>query len=382
MQPKLGVLAHSPIQYHSPLYDRLAERGNVELDVLYLSDKGYRATIDPKFGVAVAWDIDLLSGHTHQFITTGGHPISRTRKVAALMRWIPAHDAVVVNGYTSPWMVSAMAICRARGIPYLLRASAHPNGMSTGARRHLRRLATGAIVSASAAGISMGHLNEQFYRQHNKERVIFAPNSVDDERFARPPALSRYDVLTRHGLKDDKPVIMYCGKLYPGKRPLDLVDAVGLLPGEVNTLFVGDGSLADQVRAALPEGRGAVTGFINQSDLPAYYHAADILVLSSEIEMWGLVINEGMAAGTFPVVSDRVGCAEDLVAGIGEVYPCGDVPGLAAALTRALRRVQDPETRGQMRQHAARYSLDGTVEGFEQAAFAVAANRKSPARRS
>ena len=175
---------------------------------------------------------------------------------------------------------------------------------------------------------------------------------------------------------------MYCGKLYPGKRPLDLVDAVGLLPGEVNTLFVGDGSLADQVRAALPEGRGAVTGFINQSDLPAYYHAADILVLPSEIEMWGLVINEGMAAGTFPVVSDRVGCAEDLVAGIGEVYPCGDVPSLAAALTRALRRVQDPETRGQMRQHAARYSLDGTAEGFEQAAFAVAANRKSPARRS
>ena len=48
--------------------------------------------------------------------------------------------------------------------------------------------------------------------------------------------------------------------------------------------------------------------------------------------MWGLVINEGMAAGAFPVVSDRVGCAEDLVAGVGEVYPCGDVPSLTAAL--------------------------------------------------
>ena len=58
----------------------------------------------------------------------------------------------------------------------------------------------------------MGHLNEQFYRQHKKKQVIFAPNSVDDERFARPPALSRHDVLTRHNLKDDKPVICYCGK--------------------------------------------------------------------------------------------------------------------------------------------------------------------------
>ena len=48
MRPKLGVLAHWPIQYHSPLYDRLAERENVELDVLYLSDQGYVCYYRPR----------------------------------------------------------------------------------------------------------------------------------------------------------------------------------------------------------------------------------------------------------------------------------------------------------------------------------------------
>ena len=172
---------------------------------------------------------------------------------------------------------------------------------------------------------------------------------------------------------------MLLRETYSGKRPFDLLEALGILPREVNMLFVGDGSLAEQVRAVLPPGVGAVTGFINQSQLPGYYHAADMLVLPSQTETWGLVINEGMAAGVFPVVSDRVGCGDDLVAGVGEFYPCGDVSSLTAALSRALRRVQDPRTRSQMRQHAARYSLEGTAEGYEQAAFAVATSRKSPA---
>jgi len=347
MRPRLGVIAYGPIQYHTPLYQRLAQRGNVELDVLYLSDIGHRSTIDPEFGVPVAWDIDLLSGYTHKFMTSGGRSTSVARKAQKLVRWLPSHDAVVVNGYTSGWMLSAMALCRARNIPYLLRASSHPRGLSTGARRCIRQVGTRLIVAASYGGLSMGHLNEEFYHQNHARRVVFAPNSVDDQRFACPPSLRRAELLARWGLKDDKPVVIYCGKLYPGKRPLDLVAAINLLPGEV------------------------VTGFVNQSELPAYYHAADILVLPSEVEMWGLVINEGMAAGALPVVSDRVGCAPDLVSGIGEVYPCGDVPRLAAALARALVAVEDPETRRRMREHAERYSLEHTAEGFEQAAFAV-----------
>jgi len=67
---------------------------------------------------------------------------------------------------------------------------------------------------------------------------------------------------------------------------------------------VGDGALAGQVRAALPPGRGAVTGFVNQADLPPYYHAADILVLPSSHEPWGLVVNEAMNRGLAVIATD------------------------------------------------------------------------------
>ena len=376
MRPRLGVLAYWPIQYHSPLYQRLAERGKVDLDVFYLSDKGYRPAIDREFGVTVAWDIDLLSGYRSHFMVTGELPVSRARKIRSLLEWLPDHDAVVVNGYSSPWMAMAMSICRVHGIPYLLRASSHPDGISTGVRRQLRRVVTRAVVSASSGGLSMGHLNDQFYRQHHARRIIFAPNSVDNRRFAAPPPVGRGDLLAQWGMKDDKPVVMYCGKLYAGKRPLDIVAALKLLPREVNMLFVGDGVLAGQIRRSLTPGTGTVTGFINQSQLPAYYHAADLLVLPSQTETWGLVINEGMAAGALPVVSDQVGCGADLVSGIGEIFPYGNVPALADALSRALIRSQDPHTRADMRRHVSRYSLERTTEGFEQAALAVSADRR------
>ena len=375
MRPRLGVLAYWPIQYHSPLYQRLAARGKVDLDVIYLSDKGHRTEMEPLFGVPIKWDIDLVSGYRHEFLETGELRVSVARRAHHLERWISKQDAVVINGYSHPLMLLAMTICRLRGTPILLRASSHPGSNQGGIRSQARKILTRQVVAGTSVGLSMGILNDAFYRQNNARRIIFAPNSVDDGRFARQPEITRAQILARWGLDDNIPVIIYCGKLYPLKRPLDIVEAAKLLPEKATLLFVGDGVLADQVRASLPPRLGAVTGFINQSELPAYYHAADILVLASESETWGLVINEAMAAGVLPVASDRVGAVPDLVEGVGEVYACGDVSGLAAALERALERVRDPGTRDLVRRHAARYCLDLTVQGFEEAALTARPRR-------
>lgn len=370
-RPRLGVVDFNPIQYRTPLYQLITRRARVELDVLFLTDDGHRPFVDPGFGIPVTWDIDLLSGYEHQFLMTSSGCSSARSRMARLSRWISAHDAVVIHGYSHSWMLLAAVLCRVRRVPFLLRAESARHGQATGLRRHLRNAVARAVVSASAAGLAIGQLNEEFYRYYGASRIIWAPYSVDNERFAGPPPTSRSELLSRWSLDGHKPVIMFCGKLYPRKRPLDLCAAMKALACDANVMFVGDGALADEVRACLPPGRGAVTGFVNQSELPSYYHAADILVLPSEAETWGLVVNEAMAAGVLPVVSDRVGAAPDLVAGVGEVFPCGDTARLADALRRALVLASNPETRNRVRQHAGRYDLDHTATGFEQAVFAV-----------
>ena len=86
-------------------------------------------------------------------------------------------------------------------------------------------------------------------------------------------------------------------------------------------------------------------GFRNQSELPAIYAAADVLVLPSDRqETWGLVINEAMAAGLPVIASDAVGCVPDLITPgeRGDRFPPGDIDALAAAL----RALLDDPTRG------------------------------------
>ena len=377
-QVRLGIVDANPIQYHVPLYQLMTRRARVRLDVLFLSDNGHCPVVDPGFGVPVKWDIDLLSGYEHRFLMTSArHSPGRTR-LANLAKWISAHDAVVIHGYSHPWMLTAALLCRARRVPYLLRGDSTPQGQATGLRRHLRSALVRAVVSASGAGLAIGQLNEEFYRHYGAPRIAWAPYSVDDKRFASPSPISRSEVLSRWDLDAHKPVILFCGKLAPRKRPLDLCEAVKALKHKVNLIFVGTGVLAEAVKSSLIPGEGAVTGFINQSELPAYYHAADIIVLPSELENWGLVLNEAMAAGVLPVVSDRVGAAPDLVAGVGEIYSCGDVTALVRALSRALVSARDPRTHDRVKRHVARFSLDRTATGFEAAALAV---RRSHTRR-
>jgi glycosyltransferase involved in cell wall biosynthesis len=142
------------------------------------------------------------------------------------------------------------------------------------------------------------------------------------------------------GITDDAPVVLFCGKLIEKKQPLTLVEAYARVRQEHPCwlLLVGDGAeraaIQDRVtRRQIPGVRMA--GFLNQSELPAAYMAADLLVLPSAWhETWGLVVNEAMNFGLPIVVSDRVGCAEDLVrpAWNGFVVPHREVAALAEAI--------------------------------------------------
>ncbi len=378
---RLGVLDSHPIQYHSPVYRAIARRGVVDIDVMYLSDRGSRPALDPEFGVTFAWDVDLLSGFRHGFLGSGGPDRRGDRRFLALARWLRSHDAVVIHGYSDRRMLSAILLARVLRTPYLLRCDSWPEGTAKGVTRYARNALTRVVVSGCAAGLAVGQLNERFYRRFRAPEVVFAPFAVDDS-FGAAPKIGRAELLARWGLPAGNPVILYSGKLYPGKRPLDLAAAAIRLPEDVNVIFVGDGVLADEVRASLKPGSGVVTGFVNQSEMSSYYHAADIIVLPSEIEKFGIVVNEAMAAGALPVVSDRVGAGPDLVRGIGEIYPCGDVDRLAAALLAGLGQIADPAIRERVRATASRYSVSEAAIGFERAALLACERPRRYRRRS
>lgn len=138
-------------------------------------------------------------------------------------------------------------------------------------------------------------------------------------------------------------VYLYVGRLSPEKAPLDVVAAFervnDVLDG-VRLLLVGDGPLRDAVEQRAAQNPNVLPiGPWDNRRLGDFYLAADVLVVPSHQESWGLVVNEAVANGLPVIASHRVASADELVdPDRGWRYHAGDIEGLAKAMTTAADR--------------------------------------------
>src|SRR6185295_13276085 len=124
------------------------------------------------------------------------------------------------------------------------------------------------------------------------------------------------------------------------KDPATLLEAQARLERGAEApwlVLVGDGPESKSLRelaSARNLRRVRFAGSREPSELPGIYAAADLFVLPSRHEPWGVVVNEAMAAGLPVVLSDRVGAAPDLLVdgANGRLFPAGDAGRLADAI--------------------------------------------------
>lgn len=119
-------------------------------------------------------------------------------------------------------------------------------------------------------------------------------------------------------VNDGRFLILYSGRLLPRKRVTDILRAVNLtsIKDNISILIVGSGSEESSIQQ-LGKSLGLNISFVpfikKQDDLFKAYGRADCLVLPSDDDPWGLVVNEAEAAHLPVIVSDACGCALDLV---------------------------------------------------------------------
>jgi glycosyltransferase involved in cell wall biosynthesis len=381
---RLGIVVTHPIQYQVPLYRYLAEHTTVEPHVFFLTDHGIAASFDPGFGRQVHYDIPLLDGYEHQFVRNRSPRPSPSTPWGVVNPALPLAirranlDALLVHGYgnLSSWVAFSTAqVCR---IPYLLRGESRPDIRESGravvfAKHTLIR----PLVRSASACLAIGSSNRAFYLAYGAapDHIFAAPYSVETERFELSGTAGRRgreERLRLLGLDPALPAVLFAAKLQPWKRPLDVVHAVDRLAGAVNLVVIGDGPLRAEVEA-LAVGRPwmRVLGFVNQVEIGEWYGVADLFVLPSDHEPWGLAVNEAMAAGALPIVSDAVGCGPDLVTPeIGWVYETGNIGALADAIVDA--GSGSVERRAEARRRSTEWGIAATARGIEQAMAALA----------
>jgi glycosyltransferase involved in cell wall biosynthesis len=378
---RLGIVVTHPIQYQVPLFRYLASQSSVDPLVFFLSEHGLNESFDHGFGRAVKFDVSLLGGYEHRIVPNRsprpgvGTPWGLINpSLPALIR--RSHvDVLLMHGYDriSLWLAFATAV--SSGIPYLLRGESRPDQMGiNSAKLMAKRALIRPLVRNAGACLAIGEENREFYRSYGapSDRIVFAPYSVDTDRFGVAGAVGRDQrttMLRSLGLEPDLPLVLFAAKLQAWKRPLDVVMAMDRMEQAANLIVIGDGPLRqdlDRLGAARPWMR--TLGFVNQSEIAEWYGAADLFVLPSDREPWGLAVNEAMAAGAVPIVSDAVGCAPDLVTpDVGWTYATGDVSALARAIVEACRPGALIDRRVASKRRSAEYGIAATAHGIESA---------------
>jgi glycosyltransferase involved in cell wall biosynthesis len=352
---RLAYLVSHPIQYQAPLLRLIAAEPGISLKVFFRSPMGLKPYADAGFGQTIAWDTPLLEGFDHEFLPALDDPMRVTRYLRPLNYGLARRlregrfDALWIHGYARVFNLAAMLTARRLGLKVLLRDEATPISMPRGPLKTIAKRGFFAALHRLVDGVlAIGSLNRRYYLEQGFDpaRIFSMPYAVDNERFqtgSRAAALTRGAFLSALGISPDRPRIVFSGKLTPIKAPEILLEAFARLSEPEATLcYVGDGPLRamleERSRALGVGARVCFAGFRNQRELPAFYEAADVFVLPSRREPWGLVVNEAMNAGRAIVVSDQVGSGPDLVkpGENGSIVPVNDVDRLAVALADTL----------------------------------------------
>lgn len=361
---RLLIINSHVIQYSSPNFRQLSSDPRIDLLVAYCSMQGAEAGVDPEFGVHVSWDRPLLEGYPWKSVPNRALRPGLGRFFGLVNPGLwnlirDGHfDAVLLTGYfyASAWI--AIAAAKRYRVPIFFVTDSHSLKSwktQSAAKLRLKRwlvrwifsLAGGILVSSSGGVEYLKSLG------FSSDRIFLAPSAVDNDWWtAQAARVNRKEARGAWKIPADGTVVLFCAKLQCWKGPLDLLEAFARADVPNSFLaFAGAGpernllerravelGLADRVR---------FLGFLNQSQLPSAYCAADIFVLPSLFEPFGLVVNEAMLCGLPVAVSDRVGARFDLVRPDenGYIFPAGDVDALAAVLKQILA---DGEKRARM----------------------------------
>jgi glycosyltransferase involved in cell wall biosynthesis len=359
--------------YRIPLYNRLVEDLGWDLTVLL----GAVREEDRE------WDISLSDHKFSVKVLRGFHWLLRTPLSKSHIYHVHLNpgiipelirrdfDLLVLSGYGSLTAQLATRVGTLRHIPILLWVRSfhvERNGRCNSIQRFIEGWQRRSIRRANAYVVP-GEKSRSFLQGFgvDSEHIRLIGNPVDNDLYKKDVSPDQLPFNT------EKTVVLFVGRLVSIKGIDALLRAFQAIQEEELTfVIIGDGPLQKKVMEAKEkDSRIEYRRFVPHEELPRYYHAADLLVLPSTYEAWGLVINEAMNAGLPIITTTNVGAAGEIVRdGCNGYVIAPDDPD--AIYEKILELHRDPEKRRRMGQESrniiSEWGLDKAVNGFREAA--------------
>ncbi|EJV64234.1 glycosyltransferase family 4 protein [Bacillus cereus] len=323
---KIGIVTNLRSPYRKLQIEEISKNSNWDISVYYTN----------KNILGRSWDVDPINNVKE--IPLKGFKLSRNHGNLnfGLLKIILENDVILIGGYEKPTYIVLSLLARLFKKPYIIIYDGISPKRILGNEHKAKYLIKKMVISGATAIFGNGIVSSKYFCEKfnfKSDRVFNQCLTVDIESIKSLLGNSdkyREELRERYQINSEKKVLIYSGRLIKRKN----VDKILLALNQINNkekyelLILGDGEereslieLAKQLNVNLQ-----ITGFIaNQTELFKHYFVGDVLILPSNEEPWGLVINEAMAAGLPIISSDECGASLDLVKDYknGFVIPAG-----------------------------------------------------------
>ena len=342
---RLAIITTHPIQYYAPIFKLLHQRGKVDIMVYYTWGDKAKVKFDPGFGGTIAWDIPLLDGYPFAWVeNTAQDPGSHHFKgivnpglIQQIRDWEP--DAVLIFGWAYESHLKCLRHFKGK-LPVYFRGDSTLMDKPKTLKKIFKRFFLKWLYKHIDCAFYTGSCNKDYFKIHGLEdnQLIFAPHSVDNDRFGEDRSGEKVALRKQLGINEKDIIVLFAGKFEDKKSPMELLYAFASInKPATHLLFVGNGQMEEKLKLESADLKNIhFMGFQNQTMMPVIYQACDLFCLPSKGpgESWGLAVNEAMASGKAILVSDKVGCAVDLVKRDfnGVIFESGKKDALAKSL--------------------------------------------------
>lgn len=250
-------------------------------------------------------------------------------------------DAVVICGYSLPTTIYAIHWLRSHKIPFYMEVDGGLIREDQGIKYRFKK----SLVSAAHWWLGTGKHTEEYLKHYGAagERTYTYPFTSLYERdiLEMPPAMEEKAALRRSLGMTERKIALYVGRFTAPKGMDDLLQAVPEIDRDTGIYFIGGQPGQEHLKFCEDNRLTNVhfVGFEKKENLLCYYKAADLLILPTHSDVWGLVINEAMACALPVVTTDRCVAGLELIRnGVnGYIVPVKQKAALVEAVNAVLK---------------------------------------------
>ncbi|MEC4816546.1 MAG: hormogonium polysaccharide biosynthesis glycosyltransferase HpsP [Scytonema sp. PMC 1069.18] len=379
--PSISLIYGGPSQMVLGLAPALAREG---MDVTVLTTDSNGDIGQPPLDVPLNC---LVQQEGYQIVYFRCSPFRRYKFSVDLLRWLNRHacefNLAHIHALFSPVSSFAASVCRQQKLPYIMRPLGTLDPADLRKKKQLKKLYAAILERPNLAGAAAIHFTSVQEAKVSERFGVSTRDLVIPLGVKGNGEIGKWgDKEVRHnlGVPENVPLVLFMSRIDPKKGLNLLLPALeGLLAEGLKFHFVLAGtnpqdpnyeeSIKLQIQSSSLRSHTTITGFVTGELKSGLLKAADLFVLPSYYENFGIAVAEAMVAGTPVIVSDQVHIYQEVRDSESGWVSTMDVSNLTQLLRTALQDPMERQRRGLRAQEYAlqEYSWDAIARQMIQA---------------